>query len=53
MHANRKALSKIDQISRALLIAKSLGVRSAAGYLRRCNFSIEAALWLLVYRSAV
>lgn len=31
----------------AIGIAKSLGIKSAAGFLRNNGFSLEASLWLL------
>jgi hypothetical protein len=40
----------LDQMERAIIIAKSLGVRYGAGYLRDRGWSIDAALWLLARR---
>ena len=50
MNPTRRAVSKLDQIERAEYIRRSLGVRSAAGYLRDRGWSIDAALWLLARR---
>lgn len=36
------------RVWRARQIAKSLGIRRAAGYLRNQGFSIEAARWILL-----
>ena len=47
MNPARKAIGKREEMQRALLIRKSLGVRTAAAYLRDRRWSIEAALWLL------
>ena len=51
MNPNTRAVSKLDQIERARFIARSLGVRFAAAYLRRRNWSIDAALWILARRA--
>jgi hypothetical protein len=40
------------ELSRAKLIAKTLGVRNAAVYLRRRGWSIESALYILVGAAA-
>jgi hypothetical protein len=50
MNPTHRAITRTDQIKRAELIRRSLGVRSAAGYLRDRRFSIEAALYLLAGR---
>ena len=50
MNPAHRAVSKLDQIERAEYIRRSLGVRSAAGYLRKRGWSIDAALWLLARR---
>lgn len=47
MNPNMEAVSKMDQLQRALMIRRTLGVRSAAGYMRRKGWTIEAALWWL------
>ena len=49
MNPYRKAYTKLDMLDRALMIRRSLGVRSAAGYMHLRGFSLEAALSLLVY----
>lgn len=38
----------MKELDKARSIAKTLGVRAAAGYLRNRNWSIEAALWILL-----
>lgn len=38
------------QIKKARIIRKSLGVRSAAGYLRDRGWSVEAAVYILAGR---
>ena len=50
MNPTHVAITRLDQITRAIIIAKSIGVRYAAGYLRDRGFSIEAALYLLARR---
>jgi hypothetical protein len=50
MNPNRKAVSRHDQIDRARIIARSLGVYQAARYLALRNWSIDAALWILTRR---
>ena len=49
MNPYRKAYSRLDMLDRALMIRRTLGVRSAAGYMKLRGFSLEAALSLLVY----
>ena len=49
MNPYRKAYTKLDMLNRALMIQRTLGTRSAAGYLRLRGFSIDLALTLLVY----
>jgi hypothetical protein len=48
MNPSHRAVSKLDQIERAEYIRRSLGVRSAAGYLKRNRWTLEAALLILV-----
>jgi len=50
MNPSQRAIGKLDQIKRAEIIRRSLGVRSAAGYLRDRLFSLEAAIYLLARR---
>jgi hypothetical protein len=40
----------MNRISRTRHIAKTLGIRFAAGYARNAGLSIEAALWILLRR---
>lgn len=40
----------MNRVERAEAIARSLGVRRAAGYLRNQGVSLEAALWILLRR---
>ena len=42
-----KMVNKVTEIERARRIAKSLGNQVAARYLRKRNWSIESAMWLL------
>ena len=49
MNPYRKAYTRLDMLDRALMIKRTLGVRSAAGYMKLRGFSLEAALSLLVY----
>ena len=51
MNPNKKAVSRIDQVERARIIARSLGVYQAARYLYRRNWSVDAALWILARRA--
>ncbi len=51
MNPCKRAVGPREQIERALMIRKTLGVRCAASYMRRRGYSLEAALWLLVYRT--
>ena len=50
MNPTHRAITALDQMKRATIIAKSLGVRYGAGYLRNRGYSIDAALWLLARR---
>ena len=43
-------MSKIKIFNKARNIKKSLGVRTAAGYLRNQGVSLEAALYLLTVK---
>ena len=49
MNPYRRAYTRLDMLDRALMIQKTLGTRSSAGYMRLRGFSLEAALTLLVY----
>ena len=48
MNPATKATSRPDQLVRAQMIQKTLGTRAAAAYMRRNQWSIEAALLTLV-----
>ena len=48
MNPAKHALTRLEQIQRAQLIACSLGIRTAARYLYLRRFSLEAALWILL-----
>lgn len=48
MNPAKKAITYMDQLARAAMIKRTLGVRAAAGYMRRQGWSIEAALYWLV-----
>lgn len=37
----------LKELKKALQIKRNLGVRSAAGYMRNRNWTLEAALWHL------
>ena len=50
MNPAHRAITALDQMKRAEIICRSLGVRSAAGYLRNRGYSLDAALWLLARR---
>lgn len=39
---------KRSQVQQALLIKKTLGLKSAAGYLRDRGWTVTGAVWLLV-----
>jgi hypothetical protein len=50
MNPNKRALSRIDQLVRARLIGQTLGTYTAARYMYRRGFSLEAALYVLLGR---
>lgn len=37
----------VTRIERARIIKRTLGTQIAARFMRKCGFSIEAALWVL------
>lgn len=47
MNPAKPATTRLEQIDRARMIRRTLGVKAAAGYLRRNAWSIEAALLIL------
>ena len=53
MNPATKAVSRLDQIDRARMIARTLGVRAAAGYLKRNAWTIEAAFLILIGEKAL
>lgn len=44
---HRRAITQNHQLDRALYIRRSIGMRAAAGYMWRMQWSLEAALLLL------
>lgn len=50
MNPKNRAMTMMEQLERALYIRASLGVRSAAGYMKARGWSLEAALWWLCRR---
>lgn len=49
-HINQ-AVKKIHEYQQAAMIAKTLGIRRAAGYLRNRGWSLEGALWVLLRKA--
>lgn len=49
MNPTSKAITRADQLDRARIIQRSLGTLMAARYMRVRDWSIEAALYWLVY----
>lgn len=47
MNPSKEFIKQGLELHRALTIRRTLGVRSAAGYMRRKGWSLEAALWWL------
>lgn len=47
MNPSKHAVGKMDQLQRALMIRRSLGVKVAAAYMRNTGWSVEAALYWL------
>ena len=47
MNPNKPALSRPDQLTRAQMIQRTLGTRAAAAYMRRNQWTLEAALLTL------
>ncbi len=53
MNPAKPATTRLEQIDRARMIRRTLGVRAAAGYLKRNAWTIEAALLILVGSGAL
>lgn len=53
MNPAKPATTRLEQIDRARMISRTLGVRAAAGYLKRNSWTIEAALLILVGSGAL
>ena len=41
-------MAKQQQIIKAKFLARTLGAKVAAGYLRNRNWSVEAAVWIIL-----
>ena len=48
MNPATKAVSRAQQIERTTMIRRTLGVRAAAGYLRRHEWTLDKALFILL-----